>query len=67
MKRIIYTPAVGEEILTGSISYTLPVSGEVIDAIVPDDFATAGIVRYDSAAGIKLSEPHYHHFAGWEA
>ena len=67
MKRIIYTPAVGEEIPTGSISYTLTTAGEVIDTIVPDDFATAGIVRYDSAAGIKLGEPSYHHFAGWEA
>ena len=38
----------------------------VVDVIVDDSFATAGTVRYDSLAGISLSEPPIHQFAGWE-
>lgn len=67
MKRIIYKPAVGELMPAGSIQYTLPVSGLVADALVADDFVTAGTVLYDSLNGINLlHEPFVHHFAGWE-
>ena len=67
MKRIIYEPAVGEAIPSTAITYTLPVSGiVVVDVLVDDSFTTAGTVRYDSLAGISLSETPIHQFAGWE-
>ena len=67
MKRIIYEPAVGETIPSTAITYTLPVSGMVVvDVLVGDSFTTAGTVRYDSLAGISLSETPIHQFAGWE-
>ena len=67
MKRIIYEPAVGETIPSTAITYTLPVSNMVVvDVIVDDSFTTAETVRYDSSAGINLSEPPIHQFAGWE-
>ena len=69
MKRVIYEPAVGETVPSTAVTYTLPVSGMVVvDVIVNvnDSFTTAGTVRYDSLAGISLSEPPIHQFAGWE-
>ena len=66
MKRLIYTPILGEEIPSGAMQYTLPVSGFVIDVIVPDDFETKGSILYDSLNAIDLPEPHTHHFSGWE-
>lgn len=66
MKRLIYTPALGEEIPPGAKFYTLPVAGDVVDVLVPDDFTTAGTVHHDSSINLVLSEPYYHHFAGWE-
>ena len=67
MKRIIYEPAIGETVPSTAVTYTLTVSGMVVvDAIVDDSFTTSGTVRYDSLAGISLSEPPIHQFAGWE-
>lgn len=66
MKRIIYTPAIGELITEGALNYTLPVSGLVVDALVVDDFVTTGTILYDSLNGINLPEPFIHHFSGWE-
>ena len=66
MKRIIYKPANNEAVPNGSMFYTLPVNGPVIDAIVDDNFVTTGTVLYDSLAGVMLNEPFIHHFAGWE-
>ena len=67
MKRIIYEPAIGETAPSTAATYTLPVSSMVVvDVIVDDSFTTAGTVRYDSLAGINLSEPPIHQFAGWE-
>ena len=67
MKRIIYEPAIGETVPSTAATYTLPVSSMVVvDVIVDDSFTTSGTVRYDSLAGISLSEPPIHQFAGWE-
>ena len=66
MKRIIYKPANNEAVPNSSMFYTLPVNGPVIDAIVDDNFVTAGTVLYDSLNGIMLNEPFIHHFDGWE-
>jgi len=67
MKRVIYEPSVGETVPSTAVTYTLPVSGMVVvDVIVDDGFTIAGTVRYDSLAGINLSEPPIHQFAGWE-
>lgn len=69
MKRIIYTPAIGEPIPDNADArpYIQPVSGiHVIDLIVPDDFTTAGTVYHDSSTGLTLTEPYIHHHAGWE-
>lgn len=66
MKRLIYTPTIGEEIPAEAKFYTLPVAGDVVDVLVPDDFTTAGTVHHDSSIGLVLSEPYLHHFAGWE-
>ncbi|MBP9870656.1 MAG: hypothetical protein KBC53_04050 [Nitrosomonas sp.] len=67
MKRIIYKP-LDEEIKPASaVDYYLPVSGYVFDVLVDDDYTPEGrTVLYDSLAGIMLSEPFVHHFAGWE-
>lgn len=67
MKRIIYKPSNNEAIPNGAMFYTLPVNGAVIDAIVDDNFVTAGTVLYDSLAGVMLDEPFIHHFDGWAA
>jgi hypothetical protein len=51
MKRIIYEPAVDEEIPNGNatVTYILPVAGvSVMDVIVEDSFTTAGTIYYDS-------------------
>ena len=67
MKRIIYEPAIGETVPSTAVTYTLPVSGMVVvDVLVDDSFTTAGTVRYDSLAGISLSDTPIHQFAGWE-
>jgi len=66
MKRIIYQPAMGETIPADAIQYTLPISGFVVDALVEDDFTTAGAVLYDSLNGIDLPESFVHHFSGGE-
>jgi len=80
MKRIIYKPANNEAVPDGSMFYTLPVNGAVIDAIVADDFVTTGVVLYDSLSNIPvnvngelvlvnpimLNEQFIHHFSGWE-
>ena len=66
MKRIIYKPSNNEAVPNGAMFYTLPVNGAVIDAIVDDNFVTAGTVLYDSLNMIMLNEPFIHHFAGWE-
>ena len=67
MKRIIYEPAVGEEIPDGAVFYELSESGQpVLDALVDDSFTTSGTVRYDSLLDVPLSEPKIHDFAGWE-
>lgn len=81
MKRLIWEPAVGEDVIDGNVTvtYTLPTAGvSVCDAIVPDDFTTAGTIYYDSTIiepatlgdpeviTKELSEDHIHHFAGWE-
>lgn len=66
MKRVIYTPDISEVIPDGAMQYTLNVSGFVVDAIVPDEFVTAGTIHYDSLNSVELPEPFIHHFAGWE-
>lgn len=66
MKRLIYKPAVNENIPPNGIFYTLPLNGPVVDVIVDDSFVTAGTILYDSLNGIELNEPFLHHFAGWE-
>ena len=66
MKRIIYKPSSNEAVPNGSMFYTLPVNGPVIDAIVDDNFVTTGSVLYDSLNMIMLNEPFIHHFSGWE-
>ena len=80
MKRIIYKPSSNETVPNGSMFYTLPVNGPVIDAIVDDNFVTTGTVLYDSLSNIPvnidgefvlvnpimLNEPFIHHFDGWE-
>lgn len=66
MKRVIYKPEQFEKISANAVSYTLPDNGFVVDAIVEDDFVTAGIVLYDSVNGPMLNEPFIHHFEGWE-
>ena len=66
MKRIIYKPANNEAVPNGAMFYTLPVNGPVVDALVDDNFVTAGTVLYDSLNGIMLNEPFIHHFDGWE-
>ena len=66
MKRIIYKPSNNEAVPNGSMFYTLPSNGAVIDAIVDDNFVTTGTVLYDSLAGVMLNEPFIHHFDGWE-
>lgn len=66
MKRIIYKPEVGETIPDGAIQYEMPVNGFVVDVIVPEDFTTNGVILYDSANAIELTEPFIHHFSGWE-
>ena len=66
MKRIIDQPAIGEVMPDGAMQYTLPISGFVVDVLVTDDFATAGVVLYDSLNGVDLPEPFIHHFSGWE-
>lgn len=65
MKRVIYTPAVGELIPDGAIYYVLPVAGAVVD-VLADVVTTTGSVRYDSDTGVPMAEPHTHHFEGWE-
>lgn len=66
MKRIIYKPANNEAVPNGAMFYTLPVNGPVVDALVDDNFVTAGTVLYDSLNGIMLNEQFIHHFDGWE-
>ena len=69
MKRLIYTPTIGELIPDNSDArpYTLPVSGaHIIDLVVLDDFVTAGTMYHDSSTGLMLDEPYIHHHAGWE-
>ena len=65
MKRIIYKPANNESIPSGAMFYILPANGAVVDALVDDNFVTAGTVLYDSLNGIMLNEPFIHHFDGW--
>ena len=67
MKRIIYKPANNEAVPNSAMFYTLPVNGPVVDALVDDNFVTAGTVLYDSLNGIMLNEPFIHHFDGWVA
>lgn len=67
MKRIIYKPSVGELIPNDGITYTLALSGYVVDVLVADNFVTTGTVVYNSLNNINLLEPFIHHFAGWEA
>ncbi len=58
MKHIIYVPAVGEVVPDGAMTFTLLDVGQVIGAMVADDFTTAGTVLYDSAVGINdLADP----------
>ena len=80
MKRIIYKPANNESIPSGAMFYILPANGAVVDALVDDNFVTAGTVLYDSFSNIPvnidgelvlvnpimLNEPFIHHFDGWE-
>lgn len=80
MKRIIYKPANNEAVPNGAMFYTLPGNGAVVDALVDDNFVTAGTVLYDSFSNIPvnvggefvlvnpimLNEPFIHHFDGWE-
>lgn len=66
MKRIIYKPSVGELIPNEGIAYMLPLSGYVVDVLVPDNLVTTGTVVYDSLNNISLPEPFIHHFCGWE-
>ncbi len=66
MKRIIYKLGINEQAPDGAVMYVLPVNGDVVDAIVSDDFTTTGTILYDSANNIMLNEPFVHHFAGWE-
>jgi len=67
MKRIIYKPLDGEIKPAAAVDYHLPLSGYVFDVLVDDDYTPEGrTVLYDSLAGIMLSEPFVHHFAGWE-
>jgi hypothetical protein len=66
MKRLIYTPAIGEEIPPEAKFYTLPIAGDVVDVLVADDFTTAGTLHHDSSTGLILSEPYFHHFDGWQ-
>ncbi len=69
--RVIYIPAENEVIPDGGVIYTLPVSGkEVIDVIVPDTWDTEGEKLFEMNEKLvvttPLTEPHVHHFAGWE-
>lgn len=67
MKRIIYEPAIGEATPYMAVTYVLPVAGiSVVDAIVDEGFTTLGTIKYDSLAGITLSETPILQFAGWE-
>lgn len=67
MKRIIYVPGIDEMIPDGGVYYQLPQSEkDVVGVICEDGFTTTGETLYDSKAGISLTEPFIHHFAGWE-
>lgn len=70
MKRVIYTPVVDEAVPDGAMFYTFEIAGDVIDAIVSDDFITDGTILYDSTPTesgvlVELSEYPVHNFAGW--
>lgn len=64
-KRVIYKPAVDELIPTDAVILTYQIAGIVIDALVNDDFMTAGTVLYDSTQPLTFNEEPLHHFAGW--
>ena len=73
MIRVIFEPGINERIPDGAQFYRLPVANvDVIDALVPDDWDTDGVVHYSSdnftedGDPILLTEPAIHHFAGWE-
>ena len=68
MKRVIYSPGQDEVVPDGSVYYTLPLAGPVVDALVADDWWTSGVVFYNSDPDdpVPLAEPFIHHYAGWE-
>lgn len=67
MKRVIYKPVPGEVIPYGAKYVEMPVNGQVVDCLVPDDFDTYGVILYDSLDGINvLGEAPNHQFQGWE-
>lgn len=80
MKRLIWEPGDGEDVVDGNVTvtYKLPVANvDVCDAIVPNDHNTEGTIFYDSTVlsvdeeghetiAKNLDEPFVHHFAGWE-
>lgn len=55
-KRVIYKPVVDELIPTDAVILTYQIAGIVIDALVDDDFVTAGTVLYDSTPVLTFNE-----------
>ena len=66
MRRIIYTPAIGEEIPPGAQSGTYATLGFIVDVIVPDDFTTAGMIHCTTETQHLFPEPFNHQFQGFE-
>jgi len=71
MRRVIYIPAVEEQIPDIWYHCQLPVSGDfVFDVLVDDKWDTDGVVKHemleDRTIITQLPEPAVHHYAGWE-
>lgn len=66
MKRIIYTPEIGEEIPNGARSGTYATLGFIVDVIVPDDFTTAVAIHCAPETQHLFPEPFNHQFQGFE-
>lgn len=67
MRHIIYKPEIGEALPDGSMAFDLPVYGDVVGALVAEDFATNGLIIYDSLNAVNDLEnpetvPHFQGF-----